>query len=588
MKSRHVAVIYLASTARARQLAELLSAYHLDAQVVESSENLYQVLNYQPVDVVIIENKLRGFLCGFEILERVYNDLLKPGTILLASVNPENQERARRIGGTILLAPDVPVDAIRVAVEGILARAKIAQTLICAEARRLVADCGDIPAMPQLLVKLASYLHEPNVSIEDLANDISVDAKVTAELLKLGNSSAMGMNRRFTKVFDVINYLGASRTVSLIISNSVASAQARLGRNLPTRERHWYNRRSILISSTAAAFAKNFEEVSPDTAQVLGLLQEVGILLMLQGFGEHYLNALQRVRSIGHLRLEIIESERFSMTHADVSAALLQRWDFPTSLVTLIHAHHSAEKSIELSATEQRFLRSMRIGEALANLTDGHARHRFPALAQLLSPHRTVDSDRCTACLAEAVDHAANASKLLSLPVPSDEELASFLKGVTAEELLQAEVGLDQPSEHEISAEAANAATTDDETDDCASPKTRIAVLDDEPRIANIIASYLKPLGFAVDSFSNVEAFLHAVARYDAVVVDIHLGESDDGREVIHRLRGNGYHRPIVATSGDRTRETVAGCILAGATDFLAKPFEGKLVMEKMRRHVAF
>ena len=72
---------------------------------------------------------------------------------------------------------------------------------------------------------------------------------------------------------------------------------------------------------------------------------------------------IRRFRELGQLRLEALEKQQFGVTHGDVSAAVIQRWGLPSSVVSLV-LRHDADPSAKLNATEKRFLHVMRIGEA--------------------------------------------------------------------------------------------------------------------------------------------------------------------------------------------------------------------------------
>ena len=63
-------------------------------------------------------------------------------------------------------------------------------------------------------------------------------------------------------------------------------------------------------------FARRMENISPDTGYVLGLLQDIGILVLAHAYGARYMQMLARVREIGQLRLEVAEQHDFRMEKA--------------------------------------------------------------------------------------------------------------------------------------------------------------------------------------------------------------------------------------------------------------------------------
>ncbi|MFO0947877.1 MAG: HDOD domain-containing protein [Planctomycetota bacterium] len=437
MSAKNIVVVFLTNNQRAESVAEAIGSGRIRTMVAKSSDEFYEILNFNHVDLVIIENQLRGFLSGLDILGRLYRDLLRPTTTLIANPTNRIRERAQCLGIDTVLAPETPISTIRTVLETQLTKGRISQVHICAPARRLVQQFGDIPPMPQVLVKAVSYLNfdECDVNIPQFCDDISVDPKVTAQIFNLINSSAMGFNRKYTNLQQAVNLLGVRRTVSLIVSSTAVENSEKLAHQVHPVDRLWYNRRSVLIANAASSFARLVANVSSDTAFVLGLLQDIGILLLANAIGGKYYNIIRRVRETGALRLDVVERQEFGMTHSDVSAALLQVWEMPSSLVTMVLTHHDASNAENRSKTEQRFLNVMRVGEALADFADGHTSQRFPLLQRLLHGYGGAMSEECQACIAKAVSKAVESSRLFSLPVPNDDVLTRLVHRVSASEI---------------------------------------------------------------------------------------------------------------------------------------------------------
>jgi HD-like signal output (HDOD) protein len=541
------------------------------------------------VDLVILENELHAFLSGLEILERLYNDLLRPPTVLLANTSIELQERARKLGVDCILRPQSSPKEIVSAAQGLLAASNLSQVVIPLPARKLVQQSDAIRPLPQVLLKLYSYLDHEQVSMTEFAQDLSVDPKMTAELLKLTNSTAFGLRRKVTKVLDAVNFLGVRRTVSLVLSVAVLNAQSRIFKELPISFRTWYHQRSVLIASSAYSFARNLDDVSPDNAYVLGLLQDVGILVLAHAFEQKYQPLLQRSRDIGQLRLEIIEEQDLHMTHAEVSAALLQKWELPQSMVALVLSHHRPAGAVELSKTDQRFLHGMQVGEAIANLGDNRAPQRHQSLAQLLASYGPERAQQCRACLAEAVAKTAESSRLFSIPVPDEAALQRLLEDVTSHQFRRAQVGGGAPEAgHVLGSDVPQPATTlpvrASGVTPGPAPAPWVLIVDDEEAVARVLERILASVGIKSQLARSVEAARQLIPQAAALVLDVHL-EGMNGIEFLRELRAEGRLMPALMISGDRTRGTVQACVEAGICEYLVKPFDRAVFLEKLRKH---
>ncbi|QDU64323.1 Swarming motility regulation protein RssB [Planctomycetes bacterium Pan216] len=576
-------------------LSAALEARAIPSLVLDHSDALYSFLNSRSVDGVVVENELPGFLTGIEILDRIYQDLLRPETILLAPRTNEIQERANDIGIAHVIDPSTSIEDLASHIESSLLRSDTRCARLKTEARHIVRRAGEIPAMPQVLVRIADHLDSGTSSIEEVIRDIAIDPKVTADLLKVANSPRFGASRTFTKLFDAVNYLGVHRSLSLIVSRSIASAQRRMSLHIPSIERLRYNQRSVLIASTAEVFAETFEGVSPDTAHVVGLLQDIGMLVLAKVFGRKYMSLQLRVRDVGHLRLEVLENEAFGVTHADVSAALLQMWDFPVSVVSLIGQHHSERIVGHAATVDQTVIHLMRVGEALANLADGHTQQRFPILSKLLSKYPKTEA---LSSMHKAIKRAKEASELLSVNVPKTDPVSSIVSGLSEEMLDQRD---EQPIETVLTVPereppappppaappsiTANVISKPQAPPAAGGSQLHFLVVEDDQFIAQVIDRCLEVYSGKVTACQTIaEAKLHAPAA-DILFVDVHLG-GEDGIQLIEQLRQEGCKAPIVVVSGDRTRSTVGNALLVGANDYVLKPFTEESIREKVDRHL--
>jgi len=102
----------------------------------------------------------------------------------------------------------------------------------------------------------------------------------------------------------------------------------------------------------------------------------------------------------------------------------------------------------------------------------------------------------------------------------------------------------------------------------------RVLVIEDEPRIAEVLSAGLQQAGFVVDVVRLCadarEAF--ALTAYDAGVLDLGLPDGD-GLELLQQVRAARNGVPIlVLTARDAVADRVTGLDF-GADDYLVKPF---------------
>ncbi|MFI9815303.1 response regulator transcription factor [Saccharothrix variisporea] len=112
----------------------------------------------------------------------------------------------------------------------------------------------------------------------------------------------------------------------------------------------------------------------------------------------------------------------------------------------------------------------------------------------------------------------------------------------------------------------------------------RLLVVDDEPHIADLVATVARYEGWQAATAGSGRAALAAVGdfRPDIVVLDLMLPDLD-GFTVLDRLRSAGAMVPVVfLTARDGTADRVAG-LTRGGDDYLVKPFSVEELMARLR-----
>ena len=112
----------------------------------------------------------------------------------------------------------------------------------------------------------------------------------------------------------------------------------------------------------------------------------------------------------------------------------------------------------------------------------------------------------------------------------------------------------------------------------------RLLVVEDDPRLARLIARGLREEAYAVDVCENgLDAIVQAVVNtYDAIILDVMLPDID-GFGVVSTLRARNVRTPVLMlTSRDAVADRIAG-LDRGADDYLTKPFDFGELLARLR-----
>ena len=114
--------------------------------------------------------------------------------------------------------------------------------------------------------------------------------------------------------------------------------------------------------------------------------------------------------------------------------------------------------------------------------------------------------------------------------------------------------------------------------------EARVLVVDDEPYIADLLATGLRFVGFDVRiAASGLEALtLVRDWKPELLVLDVMMPDVD-GFEVTRRLRGDGREIPVLfLTARDAVEDKVTGLTIGG-DDYVTKPFSLEEVIARIR-----
>jgi two-component system OmpR family response regulator len=112
---------------------------------------------------------------------------------------------------------------------------------------------------------------------------------------------------------------------------------------------------------------------------------------------------------------------------------------------------------------------------------------------------------------------------------------------------------------------------------------TRILVVDDEPRILEVVRAYLEREGYGVSTAPDGVAAMECVRADspDLIVLDLMLPRQS-GFDVLRELRAQGSPAAVIMlTARDDVVDRVAGLEL-GADDYVTKPFEPRELVARI------
>ena len=186
---------------------------------------------------------------------------------------------------------------------------------------------AELPPMPSSIQEVISACDDQDMTVGQLSQVVLRDQSLTANILKLANSSFYGHARRVTTVTEAVVMLGFSAIKSLAISSHTARL---LSGSLPgyglQQGELW--RHSISVAFTARRLAVEVQLAPVEEAFVAGLLLDIGKTI-LSSYMENAFDEVTRISQERRVPFHEVEAELLGFDHAELGAQIASSWSFP-------------------------------------------------------------------------------------------------------------------------------------------------------------------------------------------------------------------------------------------------------------------
>jgi HD-like signal output (HDOD) protein len=180
-----------------------------------------------------------------------------------------------------------------------------------------------LPPFSPILNRLLATLAEEDVSFAHLGELIEKDTVLAGNVLGVVNSALYGFHGTVNSVRHAVAILGTNklRNVALSMSISRMWGQARTPEGWSTAR---FNLHSAATAVLADLLSQRVAVPYPEGGFVAGLLHDVGKLLMAVALPD-----------------EPYDSGKFETAHAELSGAVLARWNLPAPIREAALYHHA-------------------------------------------------------------------------------------------------------------------------------------------------------------------------------------------------------------------------------------------------------
>ncbi len=200
-----------------------------------------------------------------------------------------------------------------------------------------------LPSLPEIVAEVTALVNDPDTGIAEIAKVIERDPALSMKLLRLVNSAFYGTRNEVTSIELAAALVGGRVLKNLVLNASVLKTLEGLGKK-KLFDHHEFWAHSISCAVLAKLIGEKAEKghlIDPEEAFTAGLLHDVGKIIIEQFLSDDFIQILEVIKAEG-LPFSEAEERAGCLSHAEIGAALAEKWGLPLNLAHAVRYHHSS------------------------------------------------------------------------------------------------------------------------------------------------------------------------------------------------------------------------------------------------------
>jgi len=199
-----------------------------------------------------------------------------------------------------------------------------------------------LPTLPGIAVRILDVVKKEGSNLNEIAEIISSDPPLSAEVLKVSNSALYGLTSKVSTVPRAVSLLGIDAVKNLALSFSLIKHFYVSEKIAFDYTAFWKN--SLTAALTSKILAQNLNPDAAENAFFVGLLHNIGILAILQCMPKQYSLVLQEMARTPPCDFHVAEKRILGFDHAEIGEYFTRKWGFLDIFSLPIRYHHNPEE----------------------------------------------------------------------------------------------------------------------------------------------------------------------------------------------------------------------------------------------------
>ncbi|MCC6847488.1 MAG: HDOD domain-containing protein [Deltaproteobacteria bacterium] len=198
-----------------------------------------------------------------------------------------------------------------------------------------LSQTGALPTLPAAASAALGLARDPEADVDKLCRVIQTDVGLSARVLRVANSVALGRRNPARKLQEAVITLGLRKTCDIL----VAACAKRLYEGATVRAEELWNH-SLAVAVACEELARTTRRVEIGCAFLPGLFHDVGRVAFFLA-DEAAAEVIESLGTEGGKEKAYLEREWYGFDHAEAGAILAEDWGLALELCDAIRWHHA-------------------------------------------------------------------------------------------------------------------------------------------------------------------------------------------------------------------------------------------------------
>jgi HD-like signal output (HDOD) protein len=206
----------------------------------------------------------------------------------------------------------------------------------------IISNIDQLPPLPEVATKVINMVNDPDVSFKQVAQEISKNQAITANILKLCNSAYFSKGNEITSIDRAIVTLGLKEVkdiVLLVVAKPVLEKPV-IGYDLGQGDL-WKQGLAVATMSREIALNKKRKDIS-DVVFTGGIIHNVGKVVIALYVQQAFMEILKLVQEKS-ITFHEAEKNVLGFNHQEVGEKILEKWNFPPVLRSIVRFYQDPE-----------------------------------------------------------------------------------------------------------------------------------------------------------------------------------------------------------------------------------------------------